>query len=325
MSNTIYAVARAKAKEASLLGQNRLNRMIDSSSFDEAIKILAEVGFGGGSLDDTADFEKLISSETALLYDFIKEACPTEEVKKFFLISNDYENAKAFVVNKYLKTDVSLSLTNDGLYKKDFMLDKILTDDYRFFTDNLKKALLESDELFVSKNYDGFKLGGIFSKYLFKDLEFFAKKSKVIREILKVKADTTNITIALRARDYNLVKDYFVCGGTLSSKDLKSLCEDSFDSLLDRFRISSVKEFILSAIEDLKLNKPFVDFEQKADDFALKFLSKYKYVFEGEAPFILYCYYKLAEISNVRIILVGLKNNFEIEDIKKRLRLGYAG
>ena len=62
-----------------------------------------------------------------------------------------------------------------------------------------------------------------------------------------------------------------------------------------------------------------------ADDFALKTLKKRKYDVGGIVPFMLYCYYKLAEIKNVRIIMVGLINKADKNEIKRRLRNTYEG
>ena len=67
------------------------------------------------------------------------------------------------------------------------------------------------------------------------------------------------------------------------------------------------------------------EFEKAADDFPLKILLEKKYSSEGYLPFVTYCYYKLAEIKNVRIILVGLLNGESKTAIKNRLRLTYEG
>ena len=52
MSDSIYANARAAALTGSLLGADRLSRMADCASADEAVKILQEVNFGEGAAAD---------------------------------------------------------------------------------------------------------------------------------------------------------------------------------------------------------------------------------------------------------------------------------
>ena len=326
MQNGIYANARAKAKEATLLGVGRLNRMIDSLSAEEAVKILSEVGFGGGAvIDGAAEFETLLEKESEFLYAFIREAAPKECVKKFLLLSNDYKNAEAFMKEKHLRTDSSSMCVPFGLYQADFLKDKIMTDDYGSFSATLKKTLIAADECFVSGNTDGLKIGAIFERGKFEEMRELSKKDRLIAELFKVKVDIANITVALRGRNFALLKDYLFDGGTLSREELKSLCEDSFELLREKFATSLRKDFILSAIEDAEKGRPLSAFEKKADDYALNYLLKYRYVFEGTAPFVLYVYYKLAEILNVRLIIVSLSNGVSAEEIKKRLRVSYAG
>ena len=62
----IFANARAKAKEMNLLTQDRLLRMMEASSLQDAVRILVEANFGEGAvIDDDNDFEKLLQTETS--------------------------------------------------------------------------------------------------------------------------------------------------------------------------------------------------------------------------------------------------------------------
>ena len=328
MLNSIYANARAKAKESGLLGLNRLNRMVDTANPNDAIKILAEVGFGYGMIiDDVSQFENLIFAEEEKLCAFIHECCSSEFVKKFLLIAKDFQNAEIFMREKHLKSSFTGVRLIGGLYDVDTMKECIMTDNYSRFDKIFADALIKVDEMFVSGNYNGMKINSVFERSKFSQMCYYLSKSKnkVLKDIFRVKVDLANISISLRARDYNLVKDDFIDGGTLSERDLKSLCEDSFASLKEKFAHYSQKILILSAIDSAEKGKPLSDFEQKADDYALQYLSKYKYSFDGIFPFLLYVYYKKAELNNVRIILVGLLNGVSAGEIKKRLRLSYAG
>ncbi len=299
--------------------------MAESGSVFDALKILSEVGFGGAQPEDPGDFESLLKNETESLYAFIKETCPKDNVIKYLLLDSDYSNAEAIIKEKHLKIDSAPMLSPNGTYTAEFLREKIMADDYGSFPKTLGEALILCDEAFVSGNYDGLKINAIFERAKFKEMRALSKKEKTLKELFRVKADTANVTVALRGRNYSLFKDYFIEGGTLSDDDLKHLSEDSFDAIRERFSTSSLKEYIFSAVDDAEKGKPLTEFEKKADDFSLVFLSKYKYMFEGIAPYLLYVYYKLAEILNVRLILVCLSNGVSAENIKRRLRVSYAG
>ena len=325
MANSIYANARAKALESTLIDSDRLKRMIECENVDDAIKILAEINFGEGGVQTRDDFETLILLEQRKLNDFILNNCASNSFKNFMLYRNDFLNAEGLIKAKYLKVDSSSLTGEKGTFEVDKLKEIIMTDDYKNLPKTLADALLKCDEEFVSNRATGSSIGSIIHKALYNELLNQAKKDKNILTIFKAQADGINSCSALRCRDFNAVKEFFIEGGNLTLMDVKSLSEDSFDQLLTRFKFFENKEIILSAIESAEKNMPLSTAEKLIESFPLKFLSKQKYQTEGIIPFILYCYYKLADLQNIRIILVGIKNKFSKDDIKSRLRDCYAG
>ena len=71
--------------------------------------------------------------------------------------------------------------------------------------------------------------------------------------------------------------------------------------------------------------QPLKAFEKCAEDYALKLLKQEKYGVEGNLPVLLYCYSKRSEISNVRIIMVGLINGVDKNEMRTKLREDYEG
>ena len=82
MSSVLYSSALAVSMEKTLLGEDRLKRMIDGTA-EDALKILSEVGFGAG--DNAGDAIDLVAEdERVKLCAFIKENAPDENLIKFF-------------------------------------------------------------------------------------------------------------------------------------------------------------------------------------------------------------------------------------------------
>ena len=106
---------------------------------------------------------------------------------------------------------------------------------------------------------------------------------------------------------------------------MKTLCEEPAETLREKFRYSSAKELIYAAVDGVGEGKPLTDFERLSDGYALAYLKKERYNDEGYRPFILYCYYKLAELANVRIVMSCLNNGVRGSAIKARLRETYEG
>lgn len=326
MANAIYSNARAKALENRLLGKERLNRMLESGSAEEAMRILSEVNFGEGvTVESCLDFEKLIDAERKNLAEFIKETCASDAFKHFFLLKNDFYNAEAFIKSKYLKVNPDDMTVEDGLISKERLKEKIFVDDYKEFPEAMRRALSEIDYEFVMGRATGMSVDGIMKKALYSSLRRYAMKDKILFRIYSFKADCVNIALSLRSRDYSEAEKYYVEGGDLTKNNLKCLCEEAPETLREKCRHMPVSSAVLVAVEDFIANKPLSDFERIADSYAMSLLKEKKYSSDGILPYMLYCYYKSSEIDNVRIILVGLINGIEASEIKGRLRESYEG
>lgn len=323
MDNSIYANARAISLQNFLLGADRLGRMAECGSKTEALKILAEVNFGEGAAGD--GYEAIIAAEENKFFDFVREVSPSENFKKYLLIGNDYHNAEVFSRCKYLKIQPEKMLVGGGLYKTEQLKDWIFADDYKNLGKILADTLLEADNIFVLGKADGKTISGLFRRAYYKELEKIAAKEKLLKRVYSAKADSVNISLALRTRDFQEAQSLFVGGGTLTSAELKTLSEEPAESLKERFKYSPLKEIIESAVESFSKGKPLTEFEKITDGFTLKLLKENKYDVESYRPFMLYCYYKLAEIDNVRIILSCLDNGIDKGEIKDRVRETYEG
>ena len=325
MVDNIFANARAVAAETGLLGADRLNRMADCDSPEEAFKILSEVNFGDGANADVSDYERSIEAEEKKLAAFIREVSPDARLTRFLLAENDYHNAEAIMRSKYLKTDFADMLTAEGLYGAEFLKEKIFSDDYKSFSPFLAEALLAADNLFVSGRADGKAVSALFRRALYRELSDAAKGEKLLSKIFVPKADAANIAVAFRARDAAQTAEMRVEGGTLTEEDLRFLSEENAETVREKYKFSPLKPFIDRAAEDFAKNRPLSDFERFADGYALEFLKKEKYSDEGYRPFLLYCLYKRAELKNVRIVMSCLTNGLSGNFIKERIRESYEG
>ncbi|MBQ9104201.1 MAG: V-type ATPase subunit [Clostridia bacterium] len=325
MINYQYINARAKALENGLLGKDRLNRIAESSSAEEGLKILYEVNFGEGAvISSPLEFETLVSVEQTKLYNFIRQIGEGFFFGDFILLQNDFHNAEAYIKSKYLKIPVEKMLVPEGKYKLELLAEKIMTDEYKGLDKYLAEALLLADSEFVSGKATGRSINSIFKKSLYKRLHELSNKDKDLKAIYSAKADCANIAIALRTRNYQIASESFVEGGTLTESEKQSLCEESIDALRENSKFFGGADFVKAALAE-NIGSPLTEFELLSDGYAVKYLKKQKYSVEGIKPLMLYVYYKLAELTNVRIAMVGLINGLNETDVKRRMRETYEG
>ena len=303
------------------MGEDRLKRMIDGNG-EETLKILSEVGFGAGE-SGQGEIDAVSSIETARLCAFIKETAPDDKTAKFFLYPFDFKNAETLIKAKYLKTEPDLC--SCGLFDVKSLKDKIFADAYATLPTYLGNALLAADKSFVDKTESGQYINSLFTKALYDELFALNLGKSYLGKVLLAKADMVNIGIALRMRDFDSAKSQFVHEGTVSKAELRSACEDDFDKIREKFRFSDYKDEVFAALDGIESGKGLKDFEKMRDGFAVKTINKNKFSQEGDFPFIRYCFYKLADIANARIILVGHAGGLTGEEISERIREHYEG
>ena len=203
------------------------------------------------------------------------------------------------------------------------MKEKIFEDDYSSFPTELKNVLTRCDLDFIDGKASGASVSTAFSKAYFAQIKNSVKGNRLLNDLYNVKADVANVGIALRLRDYALAKNCFVSYGKILESELQSLCEEQLESLPDKFKLNYINEYISSAVESLSKGQPLSAFEKYAESYAVNRMLKQKYETGGILPFVQYCYYKLADLTNVRIIMVGLINGLSKNDIRNRIRSYY--
>ena len=322
MANLIYANARAKALSKNLLGEDRLNRMVDAPTAEDAIKILSEVNFGDGiSVDSAIDFEKLIDAEQKKFFAFLKENGSPKNEAKFFLLKNDFHNAEVFIKGKHLRKDFENMTAPDGIIDKGVLKDCIMGDEYGDLPEQMGKALLQCDADFVGGKASGQSVNEIMTKAYYEELFRACAKDKTLSKIYTFKVDCINIGIALRTRNFLLAKSAFLPHGKIKDETLKDLCEENLESLAEKMKGTEYSSIINLALEQNLKGDPLSDFEKVIEQYPLELLKKEKYNFEGNFQFLIYCFTRVAEINDVRIILVGLINGLDKLEIKRKLRI----
>lgn len=295
--------------------------MVDAPSADEAVKILSEVNFGEGvSLDSVVDFENLISAEQKKFFAFLKEDCAPKEVARFFMLKNDFHNAETYIKAKHLKKDLEYMTVVDGLIDRATLKEKIFTDDYRDLPKPMAEALLVCDGDFVGGKANGKTVNNALTKAYFECLKEIVNKQPYLLNVYEFKVDCVNIGVALRSRNFALAKEVFVPFAKIGESELKALCEDALENLKERFRYTDYKQAVALAAHEKMKGQALTDFEKLSDEYALSVLADVRFSTQSYLPFLNYCFLKVSELENVRIILVGLINGLDKSEIKKKIR-----
>lgn len=98
----VYAVARIRSKELSLLTASFIEQLLGAKSYDECIQLLEEKGWGG---DEAGDAAGLFALEQQKTWQLIKELTGDLSAFDVFLYANDYHNLKAAIKEARMNTE----------------------------------------------------------------------------------------------------------------------------------------------------------------------------------------------------------------------------
>ena len=101
-----FAFGRVCVLENALVTSEKLKRVLDAKSAEDALKGLVEIGFGAGEqVTDVYDYEKLIKKDLETAYAFVHDVTPDEEITNLFFYHYDYHNIKVLIKAAILKED----------------------------------------------------------------------------------------------------------------------------------------------------------------------------------------------------------------------------
>lgn len=316
MANELYTNARCSALESKLLTKKKLVEIIEGNT-DEAIKILNENKIGEG-IENILDYEKMLVQEKQKLYSLIKTLNPSKDIQEYFMLKIDFLNAEILYRIKVTKNEQLVKLFElEGMVSIDLLRKSLETKKY----DNLPKGIIKSfDELEKCRELTSKKISATFKKNYYSELEL---KDKILMQIIRTKIDLINIETFFRVSTIEEFEDEMIEKGRISKEFFVSLYKAKSNE--EKLKISKecyLFDDIKKIIDNGKENR-FFDIEKRIDDVPLEILRNYKYEISGNIPLLRYLFEYEAQMKNICIVLVGLINKLDSEEIKERLRCGY--
>lgn len=320
----VYAVARIRSKELSLLSGSFLEQLTAAKSYDECIQLLTEKGWGD---DGARSAEELLAVEREKTWGLISELVEDMSVFDVFLYGNDYHNLKAAVkeaVNEERtgrgypgifidQGTVDVKLMREAVQNREF---QNLPVRMRTAAEEAYKALLHTQ--------DGQLCDIIIDKAALEAIYHAGKASG--NEFLKLYAELTvaaaDIKTAVRAsrtgKDKGFLEQALAPCDTL---DIARLAQAAIEGM-DAIGIYLESTTYADAVEELRRSPSA--FERWCDNLMIRKIKPQQYSPFGLGPLAAYILARENEIKSVRIVLSGKLNHLPDESIRERVREMYV-
>jgi len=325
------AVARLRVLETRLLSKVKIDRMIDSTSAEEVLKILQETEYASlmGIVKRPEDYNLLLKEELNRVYSLMYSVSPDPAIVDIMSLKYDYHNIKVMLKGRALDKDLSHMLIPVGTVDIEKLKAYMVTEDYRELKPSMRDAILKAYEVYQELK-DPQKIDIIVDQYMYTDMLARAKETKnqfiidyVVRSI-----DFSNIKSVIRLKkqekDVKFLKQVILPGGAIAMDILIRAFEEPIENMAAKFASSKYGEIVKQGLEEYIKTGKLSLLEKFSENYIMKNLKLAKYIAFGPEPIFAYIAAKETEIKVIRIIMVGKLNNVDTAVIRERVREVYA-
>ncbi len=321
----IQTSATTRVYEKYLLDKTTIDRLIDSTNYDEFKRILAETSYAdlANSIKSRDELDEGLDEEANQMYrDYYKMTKDTELVE-ILTAKYTFHNLKTLLKNRILDEDLMhlILRVNDydyeGMYAEIMEYGKVGKD--RPFSEYINAALNEYNE-----SQDPQRLDMQMDMFQYEYMLELAEKtnSPIIVEYVKNLIDVQNINMTLRAKRQNhrinCVADFLIRGGNIPKDIYTTYYFEDIDEIIKEFKSYNVYNSLKEALDLYEKDNRLLHFRQTTDFYLDNISIRGKRVTYGPEVLFSYMLRKEREIRILRTILIGKINDLTPDEIRER-------
>lgn len=318
---------RVRAMENRLLTRERMERMIDARTDEEAVKVLGECGYDEIPTLTANGLDRVLTRARDGVYQDLRSAVPDKHLIDVFQMKYDYHNIKTLIKAEAMGVDAGLYLSSGGRYAPPTLTEEFRRDDLRECSDAFRAAAKAAKETLAASG-DPQQADFILDKAYFREMTVAAKESgsAFLEGYVALLADTANLRSVVRAarmgKNGDFLAQALVPGGHVEEHTLR---EAKPNELTRIFRGGPLADAAALGVGLTTAGEgSFTAFERACDDAVGGYLRQAKRIPFGDQPVVGYLYAREAELTAIRTILSGRMAGLDADTIRERLREPYV-
>lgn len=311
--------ARVRAMENRLLTRERLERMIDARDDGEALKVLAECGYGEWSVSNSAGLERALGAARDHMFRELTASVPDRRLVDLFRIKYDYHNAKVLIKAEATGQDPARLLTSGGRY------DPELLQDVQECGEIFAQAVAQARECMEATG-DPQQVDLLLDRACYAEMGTLAKdcRSEFLQGYVRLAVDVANLRSWVRCarieKGPEFLAQVLMEGGNVPVSALTQ-----GQDVAGQFRSGLLSTAAGMAAD---LAQPgagsLTAFERECDNALMAYQEKVRRTPFGEEVVAGYLFAREAELTAIRTVIGGRMAGLEGDVIRQRLRTGYV-
>lgn len=322
----LYLSTKIRAMETHLLAGERMERMLEAATVEDAAKVLAECGYPELSTVTVDTVDEVLAQAREQLFAELSGLAPNEAMLDVFKVKYDYHNVKSLLKSEALGLDPARLLVDTGRVPPAMLEEVVQKSEFRDLPKVMADAIIQSREV-LGATKDPQRSDLVLDKAYFKEIETLAEDagSEFLKGYVRMLVDAANLRSAVRVlrmgRDADYLAKVLFHGGSVSpARVLKAADGEALETVYFATPFEAAAAAGQVAVQGDGLTR----FEKACDDAVNAYMQKAKYVSFGEQPLLGYLSAKDNEFTAVRIILTGRLADLPADVIRERLRNAYV-
>ena len=315
----VYASAYTRTLENKMLKKQDIEKLLSSSSLEEALRVLADKGYGNIKTGQIPDAETLLKEELAYIWREVKDACPKDAPIHILFYQNDFHNLKTILKSVFGRTAYESLMLEPYTVSPDVIHRAVTAGNIESLPDIFKSAASEAYYILARDN-DGQLAEILLDKALFTLMRETAEKSKntfLINWVdlnIAIMDMKTALRCAYSGKVTDFIRDSMLDCRLINANELASASAQGVSAVLKYFAQAGFEEAAKAARESIGA------FEKWCDNELIRYLQPARYKTFGFEPIFGFLVGKQFELQSVRIILSGIRSGVPAGVLRERLR-----
>ncbi len=323
----LYASARIKSMEKNLLSRDKLERMSEAKTLEDALKLLDEAGWRSIASPTMAAVEEVLASRRSEAFALVRSLAPDKRLPDVFLIKYDYHNLKVLLKSEATGENADALLIDAGRLSCRQLKTMLAEDSFAAMNKNMAQSVEEARDV-LARTQDPQLLDLILDKAMFADMLEMADSLglRYLRNYVALMIDSVNLRLTVRLRrmgkGLEVLRYALIPGGDIAvSRLLGDVTPDIIENV---YHTSPLAAAAQAGAQALRGEASLSAVDLACDDVLLNYLKSAKYVAFGAEPLIGYLAAVEAELTAVRTVITGRLAGLAPEMITERLRETYV-
>lgn len=323
----LYVTALLRAREAKMLSPERISRMLETESFEDAAKMAEECAYPDMSDMDVFEVDRALSAHRTDVFRELTADERTRLIVDLFRMKYDYHNIKVLVKSMGANTDASHILSESGRIDAKKLTEAFISGERGDLPAAVQAAIHDGVSM-LSRTKDPQLSDITIDKIYFDELLSHSKElgRDFIAGYIRLLTDSANLRTFVRSqrtrRSADFLRAALIPGGNADMQAVLNL-PASGEGLSDVFKTSEL-ESAVSLVPAALTGGGQTQFERACDNAPMLYLMQKRYVAFGPTVVLTYLTRLEWEITTIRMILTGKLAGIAPEIIRERLRDSYV-